>query len=178
MKTYPLKDESILLIREAEVDDAAALLSYLRTVGGETSFLTFSADDFNTTLEQEEAFIREARAVANKLMLVGIVEGEIVSALTFSGGPRPRIAHVGEFGISVLKKHWSKGIAAKMINELIAWAKNSGVIKKINLKVNVENENAANLYRKLGFVEEGIVTRDIFVEGQFRDSYLMGLAID
>lgn len=178
MNTYTLRDESTLLIRNAVLGDAADLIDYLRTVGGETSFLTFSADDFSITVEQEEAFIQDALNTPNKLMLVGLVGDTIVSALSFSGGPRPRIAHVGEFGISVLKQYWGKGIASKMIKELIDWAKQSGVVKKINLKVNVQNENAAKLYKKLGFVEEGIVTRDIFVEGQFRDSYLMGLQID
>ncbi|WP_200791861.1 GNAT family N-acetyltransferase [Caloranaerobacter azorensis] len=38
------------------------------------------------------------------------------------------------------------GIASQLIKELIEWAKSSGIIKKINLKVREDNERAINLY--------------------------------
>ena len=41
------------------------------------------------------------------------VGGRIVGTLNFSGGARPRTAHIGEIGVSVLKEYWGKGIGTE-----------------------------------------------------------------
>ncbi|WP_052045184.1 GNAT family N-acetyltransferase [Caloranaerobacter azorensis] len=82
----------------------------------------------------------------NKLFLIAEIEGEIVGNLSFKGSNRRRLKHAGEFGISVKKEYWNMGIASQLIKELIEWAKSSGIIKKINLKVMEDNERAINLY--------------------------------
>ncbi|MBO0797135.1 MAG: GNAT family N-acetyltransferase, partial [Ktedonobacteraceae bacterium] len=91
---------------------------------------------------------------------------------------RPRTRHAGEFGISVLRKYWNLGIGGRMLTYLIDWARQSGIIRKINLRVRVDNLPAIHLYEKHGFVREGHITREFYLHGQFVDSYVMGLEID
>jgi RimJ/RimL family protein N-acetyltransferase len=52
------------------------------------------------------------------------------------------------------------------------------VVRKINLKVRVDNEPAIRLYRSMGWVEEGHTTRDTLIGGKFNDCLFMGLPID
>lgn len=84
----------------------------------------------------------------------------------------------GEFGVSVLKEYWGNGIGEELIKYLIAWSKDSGIIRKINLRVRTDNTPAIKLYKKLGFLEEGKRKRDFLIKGKFYDSLLMGLMID
>ena len=81
----------------------------------------------------------------------------------------------GEFGITVQRKYWGTGIGSLMIDALIAWAKNTGIIKKINLRVRTDNERAILLYEQKGFVKEGVIRKEICIDCKFYDHYWMNL---
>jgi RimJ/RimL family protein N-acetyltransferase len=81
-------------------------------------------------------------------------------------------------GISVRKAYWNLGIGYEMLDFLIKWAKDSGVVRKIDLLVRSDNQNAIRLYEKLGFKQEGLITRNFCIDGKFYDSLYMGLLID
>jgi RimJ/RimL family protein N-acetyltransferase len=165
-------------IRNATISDAAALIEYLDIIGGESDFLTFGPGEFGRSVEAESEFIANALKKKNALFLIATANGKIVGNLNFSGGPRERTAHAGEFGVSVLKDYWGKGIGEELIRYLISWSRRSGVIRKINLRVRTDNERGISLYKKLGFAEEGVVKRDFLIGGKFFDSLIMGLLID
>lgn len=177
MKEINVKDEKVI-IRKANKSDAKALIEYLNVIGGESDFLTFGMAQFGRSVEQEEDFIENTLRKENALFIIAEVNGEVVGNLNFSGGPRKRTAHVGEFGVSILKKYWGNGIGEELIKYLISWSKSSGIVRKINLRVRTDNTRGIYLYKKLGFLEEGIVKRDFLINGEFYDSLLMGLLID
>lgn len=178
MKEMNITDDKIV-IRRANKSDAEPLVAeYLNVIGGESDFLTFGTGQFGKSIKQEENFIEDTLKRENALFIVAEVNGKIVGNLNFSGGQRPRTAHVGEFGVSVLKKYWGNGIGEELIRYLINWSKDSGIIRKINLRVRTDNKRGIHLYKKLGFLEEGILKRDFLVEGIFYDSLMMGLMID
>jgi len=78
----------------------------------------------------------------------------------------------------VLRKYWGLGIGTNLVETLIEWAKSSGIIKKINLRVRTDNTRAIRTYKRLGFAQEGVITREFFVYGQFYDAFFMGFKID
>jgi RimJ/RimL family protein N-acetyltransferase len=78
----------------------------------------------------------------------------------------------------VLKDYWGLSIGKHLLRYLIDWAKKTGKVRKINLRVRVDNERAIRLYQRLGFVIEGTLKREFYVGGRFIDSYLMGLCVD
>lgn len=178
MKKYKLKNGKMIVVREGYGEDANRVVRYIERVASESDNLTFGEGEFNTSIEDEARFINECRKSKNALFLLAECEGEIIGCLTFSGGNRPRIKHYGEFGITVLKKYWGFGVGKILINYLIEWAKTFGTIKKINLKVKSDNTKAIALYRKLGFVKEGNISKFFYYGGQFYDVYVMGLEID
>ncbi len=165
-------------IRRCEPGDAAAFLAYLRKMGGETEFVTFGPEGIDLTEEEEAAYIAKTNASDNAIFLLAVADGEIVGGLTFSGGTRARLRHVGEFGVSVLREWWGRGVARALLETMLKWARRSGVVRKINLRVRTDNERAIRMYERLGFVHEGRVTRDVLIDGQFHDIFLMGLEID
>jgi len=177
MKEINVNNEKVI-IRKANKSDAKSLIEYLNIIGGESDFLTFGIGQIGISVEQEEEFITNTINKKNALFIVARVDGKIVGNLNFSGGLRQRNAHVGEFGVSVLKEYWGNGIGEELIKYLIDWSKNSGIIRKINLRVRTDNTRGIYLYKKLGFLEEGIIKRDFLINGEFYDSLIMGLLID
>lgn len=177
MKEMKVNDEKVM-IRKANKSDAKALIEYLNVIGGESDFLTFGIGELGISVEEEEEFIENTLRKENALSIIAEVNGKVVGNLNFSGGPRQRTAHTGEFGVSILKEYWGNGIGEELIKYLILWSKSSGIIRKINLRVRTDNTRGIHLYKKLGFVEEGILKRNFLINGEFYDSLLMGLLID
>ena len=81
-------------------------------------------------------------------------------------------------GITVLRKHWGLGIGTHLIENLITWARAGGIIRKINLRTRENNHRAIALYKRLGFVVQGTLTREFYVDSEFYGSLVMGLEID
>lgn len=179
MKYYQLKNGQRLMIRGAEKEDASVILNYVKIVGAETDNLTFGEGGLGTILEDREAALIETITKSdNQLMLCAFIDEKLVGHLGFTGGSRPRIRHTGEFGVTVIREYWGKGVGSELLNYMIGWAKENQIIKKINLRVRSDNHSAINLYRKLGFVSEGTITREFFINSKFYDSIHMGLEID
>jgi len=85
---------------------------------------------------------------------------------------------MGDLGMTVLKSHWGKGIGGALLKYLIEWSENNPIVRKINLQVKVDNENAIKLYEKFNFKNEGRIERFFLIDGEFFDAYSMGLLID
>lgn len=173
-----LKNNLQLTLRRAEPDDAARLLAYLNQMAGESENVTFGPGEFELSVEEERAILQQVAESPTGLYLIAEVAGEIAGTLTFSTGKRPRLRHFGEFGTSVLRKYWNLGVGSHMLAYLIDWARQTGTIRKINLRVRVDNHPAIHLYEKYGFVHEGRITREFYLHGQFVDVYVMGLQLD
>ncbi len=166
-----------LIIKEAVKEDAKQIIEYVNKISVESDFLTFGKGEFNLSLEDEENIIETSKNTDNSLFIIAKIDGEIVGALNFNGGKRKRTEHFGEFGVSVLKKQWGNGIGKDLIIYLINWAKDTNIIKKINLKVRIDNNNAIKLYEELGFEKEGIIRRYFYLNDEFFDVIEMGLMI-
>lgn len=177
MKELMIDDKKII-IRPITVDDAAAMIDYMNVIGGESDFLTFGPGELNITIDTEKSIIEGFTNKDNALFIIAVLDGKIIGALSFSGGARKRLAHAGEFGVSVLKEYWGKGIGQELIKYMIDWAKETKIIRKINLRTRSDNERAIRLYKKLGFEEEGLLRRDFQINGKFYDSLMMGMLID
>lgn len=178
MKLYELENGKQLIIREATKEDAVDVIDYINKISSESDFLTFGKGEFNISLEAEEEIIESSQKSDNSIFITAEIDGEIVGQLIFRGGHRTRIRHIGEFGISTLKKYWGIGIGRKILDNLIDWAQSSNVIRKINLKVRTDNDRAITLYENLGFKKEGLITRQFYLNNTFYDVYEMGLEID
>lgn len=59
-----------IVIEKASPTDAAAMLDYLRQIGGETDNLTFGAEGLSFTIEEEAAHIKQTENSCDEIMLV------------------------------------------------------------------------------------------------------------
>lgn len=176
--SYKLKDGREYVIRNAIPEDASNLIKYLNSIAAESDNLTFGPGELTITVGIETKIIENAISSNNQYFVVAELDGLIIGNLNFSAGIKPRIAHIGEFGVSVLKEYWGNKIARELINGLIKWAKDGGKVTKINLQVREDNEKAINLYKKLGFEIEGLIKRSFFIKGKYYNCYHMGKILD
>jgi len=167
-----------ITIQKAKKTDAFALIEYVKKVADETNFLTFDSSEFNKTVEEEERIIEEHNSVKNQIFILAKFDEKIIGILNVGSSRKKRLEHIGEFGLSVLKAYWNKGVGDSLMKYMIDWAKESGIIRKLNLRVSVNNESAIRLYKKNGFQIEGTIIRDIKLNDTFQDTYQMGLLID
>ena len=86
--------------------------------------------------------------------------------------------HIGDIFIVVRKAYWNKGLGRILLEEGIAWAEGSNLLRKLDLSVQIRNERAIHLYQTLGFEIEGLRKRGVYKEGEYLDVYLMGKLID
>jgi RimJ/RimL family protein N-acetyltransferase len=174
---YPLDHGDVLIIREALPQDAPRVIAFAEATSRESDFLSFGPGEFGYTDAQERVFIRDCEASNLRLFLLGEIDDELVSVLTFSAGDRPRNRHSGEFGVSVRKAAWGRSIGSLMIDSLISWARSGGVITKLNLRVRTDHTRAIDLYTRKGFTVEGTITRAVRINGQYFDQSWMGLML-
>ncbi len=162
-----------ITIREALAEDAERVIEYLKTVGGETDNLTFGEEGLSVTVEQEEQFLKNVHDDKTSVMLIACKDGEIIGEGGFSGMPR-RMSHRAELGINVKKKYWNCGIGSKIMEELIKYAKKSG-IEILNLEVRSDNVRAIHLYEKFGFSHIGTSPAYFKIGDDYIDFELMFL---
>lgn len=172
-----LRDESNLLIRDAEPYDAEAIIELMRTITSETENLAYGSGDFKMTPEDERAFVSKVKESCNSVFLLAFRDGTLAGFAALSGYTRPKVAHGAELSMGVKKAYWGLGIAKELLKAAIDWAASSGAVSKINLLVRTDNTPAINLYKNLGFVIEGKLTRDFKINGVYYESYYMGLCI-
>jgi diamine N-acetyltransferase len=46
---------------------------------------------------------------------------------------------------------------------------------KVFLYADTENQKAIGIYKKIGFIQEGVLRQHFFVEGIYHDSIIMGI---
>ena len=172
--TRKLRDGRALVLREADSADARALLDYIEAVSGESNFLTFGPGEFELTEEQDADLLRRDSGAGGRLYLVALIDEEIVGSLTFAAGERSRLRHRGEFGMSVRKHAWRSGIGSALVDTLIDWARDEGIVKKIVLQVRTDNQAGVGLYLRKGFVIEGTMRNEMFIDGTYYDLHWMG----
>ena len=148
--TLVLRDGRTVRIRRATPDDAGAVLQYLSRVGAETDNLSFGGEGPGITEAEERDYLARVAESDNSLAILALAGDTIVGGLTFDGGRRPRLRHAGDLGISVAQEYAGVGIGRALIEDMIAWAEQGGVVRKINLKVRADNTGAIRLYERLG----------------------------
>ena len=147
-------------------------------MGAESDFLSFGGEGPPISEAEERVFLARVGTTDNALTIIAEWRGEIVGYLTFTGGNRPRTRHAGEFGITVVQACQGVGLGRRLMELLIDWAQRGAIVRKINLLVRPDNRRAIALYESLGFAVEGRKRRDMIVDGEFHDAFLMGLLVD
>ncbi len=110
---------------------------------------------------------------SNFYSLVALMDNEIVGQIGMHVNTNARRKHAANIGMAVTEKFQNHGIGSLMLKEMVSLANNWLAVTRIELEAFVDNESAIQIYKKHGFVEEGIAKSYAFRNGEFVDVKLM-----
>jgi RimJ/RimL family protein N-acetyltransferase len=167
-----------LIIREAQPDDAAPLLAYIRRLLAEPDInIPLLPSEFNLTVEEEQQLLADFAAAENSISLIAEVDGQIVGEINCKGGKRQATRHSALLGISVDQAWRNQGIGNALMAQAINWARGTGIVTRLELQVYARNSRAIWLYEKFGFQVEGRRRRVIYQNGEYLDDLVMALLL-
>lgn len=155
MQKHITKDGKDFVIRTPEENDAESILQFAKMLFASTDQVLTTPEEFTLTVEDEKAWINSFSNNPNAIALIATFDNKVIGLLFFAAQTRKKIAHTGEFGVSVHPGYQAKGIGRALIESLISWANNNSQVEKVCLQVLATNTPAIRLYQALGFIEEG-----------------------
>ncbi|HKP54614.1 MAG TPA: GNAT family protein [Chloroflexia bacterium] len=168
-----------VVIREARPDDAEGMITYMQIISSEpNNYILWESGEFSVTVENERKMLESAAASDNSIFVVADAGGQIVGIANCAGGTRRATRHSALIGISLHPDYRDQGIGTRMMRYIISWARETGIIRRLDLHVFTYNARAIHLYEKLGFVLEGIRRKAYLKDGKYVDSMAMALLLD
>lgn len=108
-----------LLIREAEVEDAVALVSFLNRVSVETDFTSLDGDGILLTSEEMAIFLNKQASWDNQITLLAFLNDKIAGIVNITADQRKRVRHIGDLFIVIGKKYWNNGLGSLLLEEVV-----------------------------------------------------------
>lgn len=103
-----------------------------------------------------------------------IDQGRVVGWCDSFPSSNPRLSHRAHLGMGLLPEYRGKGLGSQLLKAALAKAKEFG-LEKVELSVYTTNTAAVALYKKFGFVQEGLIKNYRKLDGQYFDCYIMGV---
>ncbi|MBE4608306.1 spermidine N1-acetyltransferase [Vibrio navarrensis] len=97
--------------------------------------------------------------VDEKSQLIGLVELIEINYIHRSA----------EFQIIIAPAFQGQGFAATAIHKALDYSFSILNLHKVYLQVALSNEKAIHLYQQCGFIEEGLLVEEFFINGQYQD---------
>ena len=169
-------NNSLFVIERARAEDAAAMLNYLKIVGGETENLSFGAEGVSLDLEAEQDHLRMQSESTDNVQYLAKVKDEIIGTASLNRKHK-RMSHRGVFGISLKKAWWGCGAASALMEAILAFAKEND-FEQLNLEVRSDNTRAIRLYEKYGFRKLCTFPHFFKINGEYVDFDLMNLELN
>ncbi|OOZ38068.1 GNAT family N-acetyltransferase [Solemya elarraichensis gill symbiont] len=161
-----------ITIRQAEPNDAEALVKLFPALYRESDFLLLEHDEFNVSTEEEAKLIEQNRGSKSWVLFVAESENELVGFLGGNGGKTKRNRHTVQIAMAVLEKAQGNGIGRQLLQVFINWASKNHY-HRIELTVVETNNKAVSLYQSMGFEPEGIKHNSLKVNGRYINEHYM-----
>lgn len=162
------------ILRSPQESDALELSKLRVQIDKETEFLDRDSGEGVLTQKDFEKLIKNDSIAEKNLFLIAEVEGEIVGFTRCEGNALKRFRHKAEFGICILREYWGNGIGRNLLERVLQWSDEVGIVK-VSLTVVEVNTKAIQLYREYGFIEEGLLRKDrVHRDGNYYNTIIMG----
>ena len=130
---------------------------------------------FPTTFEDIREFIK--RNKSSDYIFLAIVHKETDKHIgNILLGPIDWVNRLSELSMMIgNKKYWGKGCMAEAFKLITDHAFNKLNLHKLKAGTEAENESAVKLFKKLGWVQEGILKENNFYNGKFHDGIIFAI---
>lgn len=154
--------------KQIQKEDARVFYECMKLIDQQTAYMLFEPDERVWNRELLESKIQEEGN-----FLIGVFEEKcMVGFLSAQRGRARRMKHSAYIVVGIEKSYCNRGIGSRFFVMLDDWAKKNH-ITRLELTVHCDNQPAIHLYRKNGFVVEGIKKRSLCINGEYADEYSM-----
>lgn len=133
------------------------------------------------TRERVEGWFRDLD-YDKALPMLGLVEEKgaerVIAVSSLSFGQMRHNEHIATFGVTIHDDYQNRGLGTRLTEHMIGVAREKG-LKRVALEVVTHNSRAISVYKRCGFVVEGMLRMNHWnhVLGEYGDDYVMGLIL-
>lgn len=157
-------------IRQIQEHDVEGFYQTFATVCRERRYLAFVEPP---PIEQTRAFVRRNIEMGYP-QIIAVEDRSVAGWCDITPPGREVMDHVGILGIALHPDCRGQGLGERLMRAALDAAWRFGFLR-VELGVFSHNVRAQALYRKLGFVEEGVKRRRIRIDGVFHDEIMMAI---
>jgi RimJ/RimL family protein N-acetyltransferase len=176
--TYKSKDGKTVTIREAKEQDAERMIISASKALIKAPYMLSTGEDVKRmSIDAIQKTLKAYHENPNYVQFIAEVDGKLVGKIDFKNGNNEKISHQGAFAMIILPEYRNYGIGRALLETLINWARNNSEIEKVCLEVMEDNLGAIQLYKNLGFFEEGRKAKGVKLDGGYQDLILMAIFV-
>lgn len=133
---------------------------------------------YEDEVQLDRAQFAERLTAANFTRFGGFADGRLIGLVGLQIRTGRKEQHKGHlFSMYVDAAHRGSGLAQRLVEAVIAAAREAGVVV-LHLSVTTGNGTAQAFYRRMGFTVYGVEKRSLRVDGRYYDEDLMALDLD
>ncbi len=160
-------------IRSISPEDIYQYIKLCELIDSETNNMLYEAGERNCLFEkQKQQIIKIIDDNKSKIWIAENKNHELIGYLMAIGNHLLKTQHSTYIVIGILKQYTHKRIGTKLFEELNKWAINNK-IHRLELTVRTENTAAIDLYKKMGFVQEGVKIHSLLINFKYEDELYM-----
>ena len=175
-ETITLRDGRALQVRHSCQGDAERVHAYICELGRSTDMILTCEGDLPAIerIQSHIDMISEGRFYS--LVAIEPETGRVVGNASFRFAERKKLAHIADLGMGVLLSHQRTGLGTLLLDRAIEDMRARTDIQRLELTTLVSNTHAHAMYKRAGFVDEGIKRRSLRQpDGQYEDEIMMGM---
>jgi len=140
-----------------------SISDFYRKAATQTDYLGIYEDEYTYNLNLD-----------SDLMILAYT-GQIVGIVTIQVSTKRKNLHVGTLAIAIDTNYSGHGIGKTLMSKAIEWFNSNERLTRLQLFVRTDNSKAISLYKKLGFMTEGELRNDTYIDGKYYNVYPMSL---
>lgn len=173
MSEATVPEQMTAILRTIREGDAEGYRACLDRVAAERRYLAFTAAP---ALSEVKFYIKAMLQRGLPFIVAVDAQDKVVGWCNIHVAPpsehRGGFAHVGTVGMGLDLPYRGRGLGRQMLQTVFDSAGRVG-IERVELQVYASNANAVKLYRKFGFVTEGVKSRARKLDGAYDDIIMM-----
>lgn len=141
---------SDVLIRAAEPEDTPGTTALMNLPGYRWGTMRLPYQSESVTRQ------RMSTGGPSFICLVAVLEEKIVGMASLSRFEGRR-SHAGAIGMGVHDEYVGQGLGTRLLSSLLEVADDWWALRRVELTVNADNSRAIDLYKRMGFEQEGLL---------------------
>lgn len=155
-------------IRQLQPEDSLHLIELLNTLDNESNFSVYAPGERRLNPFQ----LATAVASHNQIVFGAETSGKLVGCIILLHEKTSKIAHCAALSLGVLQNQQRQGIGQALLHKAEEWAKLNDV-RRLELSVAANNDNAVRLYQKMGYSGEGTKKGSLLIDATYTDEHIM-----